>query len=434
MNIRKFSPTRSEDGSVLALVMVSAGLVGLVLVAYLSLAKTQHSYNARTETWHSALPIAEAGVEEALTHLNDTANTNLTDNGWSYSGGVYTRQRSIGGGSYGVRFTISNLTATIVSTGYLAAPVTVASSGGAFLAAAGAGVSATNYTTRTVRVVAQKSPTIIKAMLAKLDIGLGGNSCTVDSYDSSKGAYGGSNIGDKGDVATDSDMKGAVSVGNAKIKGKLSVGPTATVDLGPNAIVGSLGWHSGGNKGIQSGWLKKDMNAYIPDVPSPWSGGALPLVIGSGGGVVGSGNYEVWGNLTLGGSGTLHINGDAKIWVKGNLNINGEIKINPPAHLTMYVDGDMSLHGDWNNKGSPGDMYLFGMPTCKKVDVWTGADFEAVVYAPSADLVLKGNAEFYGASVTKTVSMNGTTAYHYDEALGTSSASRGYVVISWEEL
>jgi hypothetical protein len=30
--------------------------------------------------------------------------------------------------------------------------------------------------------------------------------------------------------------------------------------------------------------------------------------------------------------------------------------------------------------------------------------------------------------------MNGTTAYHYDEALGTSSASRGFVVVSWEEL
>ena len=90
-------PDRQRSGDV----MVSAGLVGLVLVAYLSLAKTQHSYNARTETWHSALPLAEAGVEEAMTHLNDTADTNLTDNGWSYSGGVYTRQRSIGGGFYG---------------------------------------------------------------------------------------------------------------------------------------------------------------------------------------------------------------------------------------------------------------------------------------------------------------------------------------------
>ena len=127
-----------------------------------------------------------------------------------------------------------------------------------------------------MRVVAQKSPTVMKAMLAKLDIDMGGNSCMVDSYNSSKGAYGGSNIGDKGDVATDSDMKGAVSVGNAKIKGKLSVGPNATIDLGPNAVVGSLAWHAGGGKGIQAGWLKKDMNAYIPDVQSPWSGAPCP--------------------------------------------------------------------------------------------------------------------------------------------------------------
>lgn len=433
MQIKFSSTRRDQDGNVLALVMVSAALVGLVLAAYLTLSKTQHGFNTRTETWHSALPIAEAGVEEALTHLNDSVNTNLADNGWTYSGGAYTKKRNMGGGFYGVRLTVSNLTATIISTGYLAAPITVASSGGAFVAAAGTPISGTNYITRTVRVVAQKSPLIVKAMLAKMDIDMGGNNCTVDSYDSSKGDYGGSNIGDKGDVASNSDMKGAVSVGNAKIKGKLSVGPHATVDLGPNAVVGSLGWHAGGSKGIQSGWLKKDMNAYIPDVTAPWTGGAWPLVV-FGNTVVGDGNYEVWGNVNVGGSSKFHVNGDATIWVKGNLTINGEIKINSPARLVMYVDGNMTLHGDWNNKGAPGDMMLFGMPTCKKIDVWTGADFKAVIYAPNADMELKGNAEFYGASVTKTVSMNGTTAYHYDEALGSSNYGRGFVVVSWEEL
>ncbi len=431
MKINNLSTTRGENGSVLAMVMVSAGLVGLVLAAYLTLSKTQHTYNARTETWHSALPIAEAGVEEALTHLNDSANTNLSDNGWTYSGGVYTKQRDFAGGFYGVRMTVSNLSATIVSTGYLAAPVMVASSGGAFMAAAG--VSTTNYITRTVRVVAQKSPLIVKAMLAKLDIDLGGNSCTVDSYDSSKGAYGGANIGDKGDVATDSDMKGAVSVGNAKIKGKLSVGPHATVDIGPNGTIGSLAWHTSGKKGIEAGWLKKDMNAYIPDVPNPWSGGALPLLV-IGNTVVGDGHWDVYGNLKINSGTKFHINGDATIWVRGDLTIDGEVKINPNAHLAIYVSGDMTLHGDWSKLGTPGDMYLFGLPTCKKIDVWTGSDFEAVIYAPSADMTLKGNAEFYGASVTKTVSMNGTTAYHYDEALGASNYGRGFVVVSWEEL
>ena len=42
--------------------------------------------------------------------------------------------------------------------------------------------------------------------------------------------------------------------------------------------------------------------------------------------------------------------------------------------------------------------------------------------------------DFVGASVNNTVTMNGHFKFHYDEALGKSRWSRGYVITSWDEI
>jgi len=52
--------------------------------------------------------------------------------------------------------------------------------------------------------------------MAKEAIDFSGNNCATDSYNSNLGPYGGVNIGDKGDVASNWDL---LNVGNADIKG-----------------------------------------------------------------------------------------------------------------------------------------------------------------------------------------------------------------------
>ena len=58
-----------ERGSVLMTVLVISGVVGLTLVAYLSLVGFQNNSVIRSHTWNDAMPVAEAGIEEALSQL-----------------------------------------------------------------------------------------------------------------------------------------------------------------------------------------------------------------------------------------------------------------------------------------------------------------------------------------------------------------------------
>jgi len=64
--------------------------------------------------------------------------------------------------------------------------------------------------------------------------------------------------------------------------------------------------------------------------------------------------------------------------------------------------------------------------------------FTGVIYAPSAALSLKGGGnsdqDFSGASVTKTVTMNGHFKFHYDESLGRLNSGGIHRVISWNEV
>jgi hypothetical protein len=55
------------------------------------------------------------------------------------------------------------------------------------------------------------------------------------------------------------------------------------------------------------------------------------------------------------------------------------------------------------------------------------------VYAPNADVSLGGNGAFNGAIMSKTASINGGFAFHYDEALKNAMPKR-FAISSWSEL
>jgi hypothetical protein len=61
-----------------------------------------------------------------------------------------------------------------------------------------------------------------------------------------------------------------------------------------------------------------------------------------------------------------------------------------------------------------------------------------VIYAPNANFTMNGGGnsayDFVGASITKTVTMNGHFKFHYDEALAKYGPSRGFVLTSWNEM
>ena len=102
-------PRRRQGSSLLVTLLVTL-LLGVTLASYLMLVRSEHVLTARSQAWHQALVMAEAGVEEALAQLNPGAfNSEVAGgNGWSLYNGFYQpdpAERSLIGGRYAVVYT-----------------------------------------------------------------------------------------------------------------------------------------------------------------------------------------------------------------------------------------------------------------------------------------------------------------------------------------
>ena len=95
-------------------------------MSFLQLIQARTINRARSFAWNSAIPLIEAGIEEAFTHLHD--DTNHTANGWIGStnsgNAIYQKTRTNSDGSY-YTVTISNVSSApiIYSQGFVKAPL-----------------------------------------------------------------------------------------------------------------------------------------------------------------------------------------------------------------------------------------------------------------------------------------------------------------------
>src|SRR6266545_6112135 len=69
-----------SDGSVMVATLLTSMIVGIGVASFLMMVSNQNYSTMRSLTWNATIPLAEAGIEEALTHLND--DSSLTDNRW----------------------------------------------------------------------------------------------------------------------------------------------------------------------------------------------------------------------------------------------------------------------------------------------------------------------------------------------------------------
>src|SRR4051812_27910324 len=96
MNTPFQTPRRSRSQTkVLLVTLFLAAAIGLVLVSMLSLINSQNQAVARSQAWNQCIPVLEAGVEEALAHLNNKKETSLAVNGWTQNGAVYSLYRVV---------------------------------------------------------------------------------------------------------------------------------------------------------------------------------------------------------------------------------------------------------------------------------------------------------------------------------------------------
>jgi hypothetical protein len=440
-----------EGGSALMISMLIVAVLGVSMGSYLALVSSQNHSVARSMAWASAIPAAEAGVEEALTHLARNDLVNIASDGWVERGaGWYQKCGNLGGG-FGYVTRIQNVNPPLImSTGIVPAPggpATIGTTDGAIL---GAALDQRSFIRRSVRVdTIRDNSFFVDGVVAKGQIDLAGNNVKTDSFDSedpnysTDGKYDPAKAKDNGGVATNSGLVNSLSVGNADIMGTVATGPGGSVAIGPNGTVGDKDWVTAGNKGIQPGRASSDMNVSFPDVEAPFTTGSIPPS-GTVDGVtydyiIDEGKYVI---SSL--SGKVLVRGDAQLYVSSSFNITGEggIWIEENGSLELYSAVDkvnIAGKGVVNGSGLAKNFQYFGLPSNTELKIAGNGEFIGAIYAPNAHLHLAGGGkdteDFKGASISASVKINGKFQFHYDEALARlDNGGRGYIPDSWNEI
>jgi hypothetical protein len=420
----KITTKSQEAGGTLILTLFTCLTVGIVLGSFLTLISARNKVTMRSTAWNAAIPVLEAGIEEAMTHLKKVRDDhNMTGNGWTASivGGqpVHVKKRTLPDGSY-YNVTIYNGTTDapfIYSQGFVPSPL-----------------ESGKYISRLVRVGATNPPNVFtKGIVTTGKITLGGNAI-VDGYDSALGPYNVlSNRLANGGVGTVYNGASAINVGNAKIYGVVSTGPAGKVTIGSGGAVGDVAWVSG-STGIKPGWSDNNMNFAFP-TNSPPTGGPFLAPIAVGNTItLGTGTNQM--SSYSGGNGKkIIVTGHATLYVTGDFTLTGNayVEVQPGGSLTIYVGGDAKFGGNGvvNQTGLPSNVSVIGLSGNKNIAFSGGADFYGTVNAPNADINVNGNGSFYGAIIGKSYTAIGNGAVHYDKALVKPG---DLLVASWKEL
>src|SRR5205809_2790695 len=450
---------RKHQGSVLLITLLTAWVIGIALVSYLTLVANQNRRTYHSQTWTTCIPVLEAGIEEALTQIKYAGISNLGANQWSFNAGDqrYHKTRPVNNdGSYfdvGIQLDPRGEPhgPVIFSTGYVLAPAgTGTPLGGetAFGMILGTlSQSTPAFVSRTVRVTTIRQGSSPGGLNAKGSIVFSGGAM-FDSFDSSdpngssNGKYDLAYRKANAKAVTDLGKGAAINVGGATIFGSVSTGPDGIVNIG-SGTVGDFAW-SGSNKGIQAGHERNDSNLQFDDVAPPflYGSGSTPIA-GTGllgnlltppTWLLGSGNYQM-GSVSISGGRTMYVTGNATLYVNGNFSTSGSggLYIAQGASLKLYIAGTGSFSGNGivNNAGLARSLSIYGLNSCRSIAYSGTSEFIGTVYAPHADFKFSGSSGAFGAFTGETINVSGGAHVAYDEDLRNTG---DFVMESWNEI
>ena len=419
--------TTGEGGGILVITLVVSSLVGMMLACYLKMVSSQNTYTFRSQVWNSAIPLCEAGIEEAMAHLNGLGTNNTFGvHGWSVETNGYVKERTLDGGTY-TAVIDTNFPPIITVHGRVRAPLQTA-----------------RFITRSVQVRTKWNYTFPQAILAKSRLELGGTSSRIDSFISSNapgGQYSVLLARAEAPVGCLATTPGNFDIANTKIHGRIgySAGGNYTINAG---AVGDNLWVLL-NVGVQAGRQVSDLNLYVPDIVVPDDFG--PVFAPSGrtvGGIyykyVFDDGYYRMSTFNLGSHEKALVLGAASLHVQGQLTVGSSayIEIESAGDLTVYVGGSVDIKGQGvvNKRGYAANFSLNGLSTCTSIDYGGSSSFIGTVYAPQALVKMGGGTDAVGAVVADRFDFNGGFKFHYDECLQGRAETGRFLVDSWMEL
>src|SRR6185503_6463123 len=442
------------QGSVLLITLMTAWVIGISLVSYLTLVANLNRRTYHSHSWTACIPILEAGIEEALTQLNYNNGeglNNATAHGWTVAmNGVCFKRRDVGtDGGYFVVTIDPNASATpvITSQGYVPAPGNTGTPMGGenafgMILATVTGQSTPAMISRTVRLgtVLQNAGGGQGGINTKGTILFNGGG-SLDSFDSSdpnystNGKYDSTKRKANGRALSNSSAADAIHVDNSYIYGSVTTGPGGgTVSINGGSV-GDAAWNaSNPNTGlarIQTGHQTGDANVQFDDPAEPflWGSGSTPVAASAGGtnynyvvdGAINT-KWNLPGGVNIGlGKSMIITGGDVTLYVNGNFTTlgSGFVYVAPGASLKLYVAGTLNVYGlgtatsNWIYSGSSG--------------------FIGTVYSPHNNFTFSGSAGAFGSFSANTVTISGGASLHYDETLS-GSIDPVYVASSWNEI
>jgi hypothetical protein len=243
----------NETASVMVLGLITSAVLMVGLASYISLIQAQNNAVMRSQTWNAAIPAAEAGIEDALAHLNTIGDKYRGTNGYALNeDGLFTVSRELNGLRYTVGIDRSNQPA-IYATGYVHAP-----KGGGEIS-------------RVIRVQTTRANSGMRGLVAINGITMNG-STEADSFDSENPLYSNHGVYDptkRKDGSFVGAVTGNVDTGGGKVYGYMATGPNGQ----GTGNAGDFAWLTS-HSGTQPGHYQKDFNVYYPPVDEPFSGGA----------------------------------------------------------------------------------------------------------------------------------------------------------------
>ena len=413
---------QEEKGFVLILGIIVMAFLLLLMAPFLFQLTSQHRSTDRSSRYITALSLAEAGIERGIWELNYGDVT-------VWSGDSTTRTMTISNFQSSAGNVIGSIEITIVNPD-TENPVIEATG----KVASGNPVK----TIRTAQVVLKRDeppPLFEYAVFGKETIDINSNAL-VDSYDSRKGLYGGSNVGFSGNVGTNSTTYGSIDLAaNAKIYGTAYAGPES--DPATAIITRSNALITGGKAAIPE--LKAMPSVTAPDsltFKGDYSLGDTYIDT-----ISESGEYT---SFRLTSNAKVIISGDITLYVSGDFSMhsNTQLEIAPGSSLTLFIGGSFVQESNTqinNLTKKPFNCVILGMDSFNGVMQWnSNTQFWGSVYVPEANVDFNSNADFYGAIVGRSVnSISSNARIHYDLALSNSivnfEGDFPYVVKSWQE-
>ena len=438
--IKNLQSKASRCGSALIITLTFGVIVLVMLAGYLWLIQSRSIERQRSTEWNSAIPVLEAGIEEAFTHLKDDGTNNLTANGWVLASGLYQKTRTNADNSYYI-VTISNAmkAPVIYSQGFVPAPF------------------GNGYISRKVRVTTATSGNSLfsKAILATTTISFTAG-MLIKSYDSTDpnlsnpdGTFNTNKYSANAWVASSAASGQSLKISGTLIYGGVQYSAGATPSVSGSSV-GDTAWVNGNSTaGIESGHSDNTLNITVPTTPFPTdsSGNTVdpstwiykaPLASAiTTNGVSGVKYVLTTGDWSIG-SDTFHNEsiyippgntvrlyvGKNGRWQMGSSDV---IKVSSTSSLQLYNDSstDAVVTGIANDSGLPTHFYYWGLPdtTGSKLS-FTGNGFCAAgIYAYYQLVVFTGGSsstgmDLYGALVANAVTSSGHFWMAYDQALG----------------